>query len=232
MIYATSDLHGYSLDKFIALLQKADFKESDTCYVLGDVIDRGREGIKTLIWLMSRPNFKLILGNHEAMMLSCDFLFDEITDESIDKLKSEKLQAYSHWMQNGADQTVNELRGIRDKQIKYILEYLRKAPLYAEVTAGERKFLLTHSGLGSFRKDKKLCEYTAHDFLWTRPTLYTEYFDDIMVVFGHTPTLLYGPEYTGKVIFTDTWIDIDTGSAAGLAPSLLRLDDLKVFYAD
>lgn len=39
----------------------------------------------------------------------------------------------------------------------------------------------------------------------------TEYFDDIITVFGHTPTLYLSGEYCGKGIKTRTWIDIDTG---------------------
>ena len=31
---------------------------------------------------------------------------------------------------------------------------------------------------------------------------------------------------------TETWIDIDTGAAGGGAPMLLRLEDLKPFYAE
>ena len=52
------------------------------------------------------------------------------------------------------------------------------------------------------------------------------------MIFGHTPTFYYGEEYKGKAIVTDTWIDIDTGAAAGLSPMLLRLDDMKEFYSE
>ena len=38
--FAISDLHGYPVDKFKALLDKANFSDSDTLYILGDVIDR------------------------------------------------------------------------------------------------------------------------------------------------------------------------------------------------
>ena len=87
MTYATSDLHGYPLDSFLRLLEKAGFSDSDVLYVLGDVIDRnGDGGIAMLRWMMSRPNVEFILGNHEAMMLSCTFLFEEITDENVDRL--------------------------------------------------------------------------------------------------------------------------------------------------
>lgn len=232
MVYVTSDLHGYPLEKFKALLDGAGFGNDDYLYVLGDVIDRGKDGIRILKWLMTRPNAQLILGNHEAMMLACDFLFEEITEESISKLTGTKLNIYSTWVANSGMVTLDALSGTRDKEIRYILEYLREAPLFETVTAGNRDFILTHSGLGNFRKDKKLSEYSSTDLLWTRPSLNTEYFDSITVIFGHTPTVLYGSEYSGKIIETDTWIDVDTGAGIGLAPCLLRLDDMKVFYAE
>jgi hypothetical protein len=40
-----------------------------------------------------------------------------------------------------------------------------------------------------------------------------------------------GYKYAYKAIFTDTWINIDTGAAGGYPPMLLRLDDLKPIYA-
>ncbi len=45
MIYVTSDLHGYPLNKFLAFLKKAGFTEDDFLFVLGDVIDRGKYGV-------------------------------------------------------------------------------------------------------------------------------------------------------------------------------------------
>ena len=92
--------------------------------------------------------------------------------------------------------------------------------------------MLVHSGIDHFQKDKKLSHYTADDFLWAWPKFSDEYFDDIMTVFGHTPTMSYGKEYAGKIIRTKTWIDIDVGAAYGQKTALLRLNDLQEFYAD
>lgn len=84
MTYVISDLHGYPIEKLKMLLDKANFGENDFLYILGDVIDRnGDGGVGILQWLLSRPNVQLVLGNHEAMLLACEFLFDEITDDSI-----------------------------------------------------------------------------------------------------------------------------------------------------
>lgn len=232
MVYVTSDLHGYPLEKFKTLLEKAGFSQNDFLYVLGDVIDRGNDGIKILRWLMAQPNAQLLLGNHEKMLLDCDFLFDEITEESIDRLTGSKLGIYSNWIANGGLPTLNALKILRKNEIGYILEYLSEAPLFETVTAGGKDFVLTHSGLGCFQNDKKLSEYSKTDLLWTRPSINTKYFDGITTVFGHTPTVYYGENFRGRAVVTETWIDIDTGAAMGLDPMLLRLDDMKEFYMD
>ena len=233
MIYATSDAHGYPLDSFLRLLESAGFCDSDSLYVLGDVIDRnGDGGVAMLRWMMSRPNVELILGNHEAMLLSCAFLFEEISEESLDHLNYGQMQLLLQWMRNGSQPTINSLRALKKQNpeaLNDLLDYLRDAPLYAAVTAGGRDFLLVHSGLGNFSPEKKLSEYTPDELLWHRPYADEQFFPDIMTILGHTPTG-YRFGKPGKMYRTDTWIDIDTGVAGG-APMLLRLDDLKAFYA-
>ena len=232
MQYVCSDLHGFSIDKFKTILEKVEFDSEDFLWVLGDVIDRGPDGINILKWLMAQPNAQLILGNHEAMFLACDFLFEEITEDNISRLTGTKLNTYATWVSNSGQPTLNALASMRKSEIKYILEYLGEVPLYETLTVNGKDFVLTHSGLGSFQKDKKLSEYSSNDLLWNRPSLTEKYFDDVTVIFGHTPTVYYGENFKGKAIKTETWIDVDVGAGLGLNPMLLRLDDLKEFYFD
>lgn len=232
MIYVTSDLHGYPLEDFKKLLAKAEFSDEDFLFVLGDVIDRGKEGVQLLRWMMLQSNVELILGNHEALMLSNSFLFDEITEESISRLNGTEYSKYATWMSNGGQPTIEALKILRDNQIRYILEYVEDAPLYEEITVNGRDFILVHGGIGSFVYTKPISEYSATDLLWARPSLTKRYYDNKTVIFGHTPTVTYGPEYKGRAAKTETWINIDTGAAMGLTPMLLRLDDMKEFYAD
>lgn len=234
MIYAISDLHGLELPKLKALLKKANFTDDDWLFILGDVIDRRNDGgVEILKWLLEQPNAELILGNHEAMLLSCDFIFEEITDENIIKFDKHKMELLSNYMLNGGDVTLQALRDLRKQDpetLESILEYLREAPLYETVSVGGKDFLLCHSGLDDFSPDKKLSDYTADEFIWAWPELTDRYFDDVITVFGHTPTMNYGKEYGGKILKTDTWIDIDVGVPYGNAPALLRLDDLEEIY--
>ena len=90
MIYVISDLHGYPMERFLQLLEKASFGKDDFLYILGDVVDRnGDGGVEMLQWLMYQTNVELIMGNHEAMLLSNAFVFDEMTEESLDSLTEE-----------------------------------------------------------------------------------------------------------------------------------------------
>lgn len=238
MIYAVSDLHGATLDDFKKLLNKAGFGKNsdDFCFIIGDVIDRRNDGgIELLKWLLLQPDIELILGNHEAMLLSCDFVFDEITDESIGSFTQEKMELLMNYTQNGGAVTLKALRSLmrtEPETVSDILDYLRSAPLYETVSVGDGKdFLLVHSGLGNFSPHMDLDDYTPDELLWTRPHISQEYFDNgLITVLGHTPTFCYGSEHKGKILRTKTWIDIDMGVADGNSPAILRLDDLQEFY--
>ena len=233
MIYVTSDLHGCSLESFQRLLAQAGFRQEDYLFVLGDVIDRGEHGAELLLWLTEQPNVELILGNHEAMLLACEFLFEEVTDESLDRLTSERFDLLGNWLQNGGGPTLSGLRKILKESpelMEGILDYLRDAPLYEIVEVQGKRFVLVHAGLENFRPDRDLDDYSPEELLFGRPALDTAYYPDATVVFGHTPTVYYGEEYRGKAVRTDTWICIDTGAAMGGSPMLLRLDDMKEFY--
>ena len=231
MIYTTSDLHGYPLSKLQTKLKEIEFDQNDHLYILGDCIDRGTDGLQLIQWIMTQPNITLLLGNHEAMLLDNSFLFDGIPIFSVLDLKGEQRNMYCIWTSNGGYATIEAMQQLSVGQIKDIFSFLEKAPLYKEIEVNGKKYILTHSGLGSFDSSKLLSEYSRFDLVWNRPSLNTRYYEDgRKVVFGHTPTVLLGTENKGRPLFTDTWIDIDVGASIGMNPALLRLDDLKVFY--
>ena len=233
-VYVTSDLHGLLLEDLQRLLRKAGFGEEDWLFILGDVIDRQNDGgVSVLRWLLCQPNVQLLLGNHEAMLLSCGFLFEEITEESVGAFSEEKLQLWQTYTENGGDVTLQALYALRKTDpdaVEDILAYLREAPLYETVEAGGRSFLLVHAGLENFSPDKKLSAYTPDELLWAWPEPDTVYFDTVTTVLGHTPTLAFGREHKGRILHTPTWIDVDVGVHCGNPPALLRLDDLQEFY--
>lgn len=235
MIYVTSDLHGIHPEVFRDMLQRAGFTDRDFLFILGDVIDRGEYGIELLTWISEQTNMQLILGNHEDMLLGCAFVTDEVPETGEYELSEEQLNRLIHWQLNGGSTTVAGLKRLMDRspeQVQLLLEYLMDAPVYEELEISGKKWILCHSGIGNFSPAKPMSAYSNRQLTWCRPELTTRYFEDATVVFGHTPTLLYGEQYRRRAIRTDTWICIDTGAAFGDKPMLLRLDDEKEFYFD
>lgn len=108
MIYVMEDIHG-QYDKYISMLEKISFSENDVLFVLGDVIDRGLQGMTILKDMMMRTNVYPILGNHEYMAKTAiPWLMQEITEETVKSIDSEMMQGLIEWMNVGGSSTIAE----------------------------------------------------------------------------------------------------------------------------
>ena len=147
MQYAVSDIHG-CYDKYIQLLRRLDLKDSDTLYVLGDMIDRGPDGLKILLDMSLRPNVVPFLGNHEYAALTClPWLMEELTEENTepDKLLW-RLKSVQGWMADGGETTIAEFRRLSPAARQDVLDILEDLTVYEETEAGSREFVLVHAG--------------------------------------------------------------------------------------
>ena len=229
MIYVMSDLHG-CFDKYKEMLSLIDLVPRDTLYVLGDVIDRGPDGIKILQDMMLRPNVFPLLGNHEFTAAVClPWLMEEVTGQSLATLDETQLAALSEWIANGGGPTLRSLKELSQDEREDILEYFREMELCAEVETGGKSFVLTHSAPEHFASDKSLDSYDLQDFLFGRPEADAAYYPDKILVFGHTPTRILGGR--DKILRRETWIDIDCGCVfKGGQLGCLCLDTMEEFY--
>ncbi len=232
MIYVCADIHG-RYDKYKALLEVVSFKDSDTLYVLGDVIDRGPDGVKILQDMMARSNVVPILGNHEFTAAVClPWLMEEVTDTSIESLTDVQLTALQEWIANGGAPTLRALQALSQAERQDVLDYLREMDLYAEVEAGGRAFVLAHAGLDRFTPDKPLEDYELEDFLFGRPTPESVYWSDKSLIFGHTPTRILwetvGEAPKDEIFHGKGFIDIDCGFDGRLG--YLCLDTMEEMY--
>ena len=64
MIYCISDLHGERA-LFERMLERIRFSDGDRLYIIGDVIDRGPDGVDLLERIMEAPNMTLLLKIQE-----------------------------------------------------------------------------------------------------------------------------------------------------------------------
>ena len=231
--YVIADIHG-EYDMFLDLLKKIALTDSDTLYVLGDVLDRGPHPIKTLQKLMEMPNAYCIVGNHELMAIEClEFLMKEITEKSIEELDEKISGNLLSWLQNGSEPTMREFRELDKDEQQDVIDFLKDFLIYEEVNAGGNEYLLVHAGLGNYNPMKDIEEYSLKDLVWDRADYDTEYFPDIYVVTGHTPTqfIIENPR-PGYIYRNKNHIAIDCGSYRPDGRlAAICLDTGKEFYS-
>ena len=164
--YVMGDIHGEA-DRFHAMLKKIKFSEDDVLILLGDVIDRGPDGIALLLEIMEMPNVIMLLGNHEYMMLQ--YLSPDATSTEIRR-----------WNRNGNAPTLAAYLKQKAKVQQRIRTYLRTRPTHLELEVNGNRFYLVHGFPGE----------NVHDEVWTRPTMESENpIPECKLIIGHTEVL-------------------------------------------
>lgn len=186
--YVVSDIHG-EYELFIRLLEEIHLKETDTLYVLGDILDRGPHPIQIILKLMEMPNVVCLTGNHELMALEClEFLMQEITEISIEKVDEKMLENLVTWQYNGSKSTIDEFRTLSREMQYEVIDFIKDFMIYEELTVNGKNYLLVHGGLGNYYPGKDMEEYSLKELIWDRAEYDIQYFEDTYVVTGHTPT--------------------------------------------
>lgn len=232
--YVISDIHG-QYDLFIDLLDKIALTNSDTLYVLGDVLDRGSHPIKTLKKLMEMPNAVCLVGNHELMALeSLKFMMQDITEENIKMLNAEMIDGFLNWAENnGGNTTIDEFRTLDWNEQNEVIEFIRDFLVYEELSVAGNEYLLVHAGLGGYYPGKDIEDYSLKELVWDRAEYDIQYFPDKYVVTGHTPTQnINGNSRPGFIYRNNNHIAIDCGSfIPGGRLAAICLDTGKEYYS-
>lgn len=226
MVFVTTDIHG-DQKRFHKLLDKICLHSEDTLYILGDVIDRREYGIALLFEIMAMENVKLLLGNHESMLL-----------EYAHNRRSSRLGRL--WFSNHNEHTVQDFLTLDENEKYELTNYLKNLPLSMDIESSGKKYHLVHG----FPSDDDFSK------LWSRPTAETvSPFDDRIVLIGHTPTCLLThsdlfdrERYLRqlkrqkdhmRIYYGNGWIDIDCACGYRGVPSALAclcLDTMEEIY--
>ena len=224
--YVMSDIHGEA-NRFHAMLKKINFSKLDTLIILGDIIDRGPDGIALLLEIMEMPNVIVLLGNHEHMMLQ--YLSPDATSIEIRR-----------WNKNGNTPTLMAYLRLKAKVQQKILDYLHTRPIHMELEVSGKRFYLVHAWPGE----------SVHDEVWCRPEIDAPNpKPGYQVIIGHTKVLsMIKPEEARircameledrgehiRILHTPGFINIDCGCGYDMpikALACVRLDDMVEFYS-
>ncbi|MDE6687062.1 MAG: metallophosphoesterase [Lachnospiraceae bacterium] len=144
--YVLSDVHG-QYNAYKKMLEKIQFSEKDFLYVLGDVIDRGPEGIRLIQDIMQRENAELLLGNHECMLLNALEYLRQREAGNLNDEVYDGFTPYELWVHpcNGGEGTCLELLSMPEEERNKIEEYLKSLYLIRRIKIGEQSYHLSHS---------------------------------------------------------------------------------------
>ena len=226
MKYVISDIHG-NHKLFIKLLKKINFSKSDTLYILGDIIDKGKDVDLLLhtIFETLKNNVVVLCGNHEFEFIK--FVKNLVNQDASDmeiELQCKKFLG------------VNKIT-FQD------IENIMNLPFYYE----EDDFILVHAGISFDSKGNSipLNQTSKEELVYDRKFKNENFLPQNCkcVIFGHTPTVYINGQ-KGKIIKykkkntlgnkpSDFFkIHIDTGNYLTGILGCLRLDDMKEFYVN
>lgn len=227
MLYAVSDIHGY-YELWRKFLDEIKFSaDKDMIYVLGDFIDKGNESVRLLKEMKDMDGVTVLAGNHERM-------FSRAYRMRFIKINScSDIAFYKRYLAEG-EETINEFYKLDMDEKITLLDWIDGLPLYKELDVNGRKLVLVHGGIGNFAADKKLSDYTEKELTWYRVKEDDKFYEDRILICGHTPTLKEDGS-PAEIIRRGNYINIDGGCFLphkGGRLAYICLDTLEEGYID
>ena len=232
MTYVLSDIHG-NLRRFESIMKQINLQPDDTLYILGDIVDRNPDGIKILRRIMKMPNVKMLLGNHEYLMLTAVGHCKNAAEEK----KNTNWRQKRLWYRNSGGITHDRLKRITLEQRAEIFCFLRNLPLNIDVEVNGVKYKLVHGSpiedFGRLHRFYEEYEDEKEFAVWERWDETHPVPENFVLIFGHTPTLYFQDNNPLSIWKSEDAIGIDCGCGYEYGRlGCLRLDDMKEFYSD
>ena len=239
MHYVISDIHG-NMRRFRSVMDQIGLQAEDTLFILGDVIDRHPYGLDILEEIMATPNMRMILGNHEYMLLNV------MCGGHTPWPRQEFIQSVYLWHVNGGDITQDALMERPKEQQRKICDYLLSLPVFLDINVDGTAYKLVHAAPPEFYPKYGSWSYSSETeyAVWDRHFVFERLPDTYTMIFGHTPTRHFqagsplsiwhcpGPRAIGIDCGSGfpEWDEDDEPLGGRLA--CLRLEDMKEFYSE
>lgn len=226
-VYICSDLHG-EFPAYKSIISQ--LKGNDKLYILGDVIDRGPDGIKILQDIIQRKEkgqVEFLIGNHELMMIQTLFLGDKKQEEN--------------WTSkiNQGRVTKDAFEKLSANEQNKIKEFLFNSYVYKNINVNSNQVHLVHAKSIQDKNDstdktvKEMIDDNSLEKIieatWDRDKDGESPHKNsakagIFTIIGHSPTK------NNMIQYKNGYLDIDCGSSRGEIASLVNLTSGRTKY--
>ncbi len=198
-ILVTSDIHG-NLSYFKNVLTKASFSDNDILFIVGDIIEKGPENLKTLRYVMElckKGNVTPLIGNVDAYRIK---LIYGLSEENVNgfynyilSLREWAGTSFYEELANECGYTINSPDDILASKQDVIAHFESEFSFIASLPTivKTQNYVFVHGGLRekdiADNLDKGVLELTKFDAFMTN----TPHTFDKFVIVGHWPVVLY-----------------------------------------
>ncbi|MEO0489379.1 MAG: metallophosphoesterase family protein [Cyanobacteria bacterium P01_A01_bin.123] len=186
------DVHGH-YDGLMQLLDEISLASDDRLYFVGDLIDRGPKSAQVVEFVRAHAD-GCVLGNHEQLLL-----------EAFPK-DGAHLPMLQGWLYSGGQATLSSYTDV--EKLLEDVAWIRSLPLYLDLD----DIWLVHAGVNP---RLPVDQQTQQELCWIRNVFHASaeaYFDDKLIITGHTITFTLPGVLPGQIAQGRGWIDIDTGA--------------------
>ena len=229
--FVVSDLHAHD-EPFARFL--SEIGPDDRVFVIGDVVDKGPDGLDVLFRILDDPRCVFLMGNHDLMFL------EQINIMKHGLMDPDSFELTNIWQaRNGGYTTWAAFKRLSLPDQDRIWESLREAAVQRTVRVNGRNFVLVHACPQGAEGNVFLRDLPMNgvhydwrsDWVWEREIRQVP---GAVVVTGHTPVQSYAPYVDAEVLRDGDWYDIDCGLAIQMPGvsrmAVLCLDDLSDTY--
>ena len=223
MTYVISNIHG-NYEKFKSILSQISFRDQDTMYILGDILDYGEDAMELIADLSIRLNVYPIAGEHDFLAARMLKGFSKMLESGATP-DAEFVAEMTAWVHDGGQPTMEAFRELDAEQREGVLEYLEDMTLFEELDVGGVHYVLVHAGVADYEPESDLADYLPEDFFSEPLDPSRALMEESVVIVGHTPTK------SGKIERGEGSIFLDCGVAEGGKLGCLCLETGKEYYA-
>ncbi|MGG2073127.1 metallophosphoesterase [Lysinibacillus irui] len=233
-ILAISDIHG-ELGLLEELLLKANYDpQSDQLFLLGDYIDRGpsSSGVLNLVGELQALGARVLLGNHEAIMLNaCRSGLAKPWNHWVGLCGGEAtLASYGYQLEDFEEAIQSNTLPSFIKTLPKLEEHLQLIETF-DIYIELEDAIFVHGGVVP---EVAIADTDPMRLLWIREEFHAGYHGEKTVIFGHTPTYnLHQNPTDYRVYFGENnIIGIDGGAVFGGQLHAFEWPSRRIFSVD